>query len=868
MRKIILWLALNAMLLLVPGIESHAVPANSRPVSVRQADGTYIIVRVFGDERLHYTTTVDGYQIIQDKGIFYYASFDNDGIKASAVKANNPENRTSEERAFISRKATKTISSGYINKALSTKKTRTLMTRAGLDTGFPTTGEVRSLVILVNFSDVKFQSPSANSDFTNLLNQSGYSENSGTGSAKDYFLASSSNKFIPTFDVFGPYDLSRTQEYYGKNKSDGDDNDAEGMIAEACRLAYENGVNFADYDYNNDNIVDNVFVFYAGTNEADGGGTDKIWPHRYQLEMGEAVFNGKSVFIYACTSEQKMTSGGPAMAGIGTFTHEFTHVLGLPDFYDTDGNNSGYSQGLGFWSLMDKGPYSNEGMTPPSFSAMERYLAKWIEPQEIINTGNYELNDLQTSNEAYLFKTDTDGEYFILENRQNTEGWDKYLPSHGMIIYHVDRSSRTVDGFSAFDRWNYNWPNNVAAHMCHKIVPSQFNASVSDDELIPFPGSKGNTEFTKTSLPSNEGWSGKTSDTELINISEENGIIRFRAITPYEEIFNVTGVSIDGAEELVVNDTARYVAVITPENASNKNVKWESLSPEIISIDSEGIAKGLKEGTGKIMVTTEDGEFTAEYQIDIIKKQLFRARTVASNGFPLKDIKVEITGSSSHTLTSDESGYMEKEGIAAGIYNVKITGEGYPVQEKQIDMAEGASVCNIILFTEKELNSGTSKIRPEINEYENSAYITWRSDKKRFRVEWWENGKPETALSEYTNVPKIDIPNLKRETTYSGVIYEVDNVIDADFKNFKFTTSAPTSEYALILLNSMYEKGETVILKAANLPEKAEAVWYVNGNKTDSVELELSENEYCIELHIITSDDEEIITKYIEVISY
>lgn len=856
MRKVILSLA-SVLMILWTAVETGAVPANPRPVAVKQADGSMITVRVFGDERHHYYTTSDGYRIISEGGIFYYAGYENGVLAPTSVKAHDPGYRDAKERAFISQNASKQMMPSQLSSTLK---------RANLATGFPTTGEIRSIVILANFSDVKFQSPSANSDFSNMLNMQGYSDNGATGSAKDYFMSSSNGKFIPTFDVFGPYDLSRTQEYYGKNKSNGDDNDAEGMIAEACRLAYEAGVNFADYDYNNDNIVDNVFVFFAGTNEADGGGTDKIWPHRYQLEMGESVFNGKAVFVYACTSEQKMSANGPQMAGIGTFVHEFTHVLGLPDFYDTDGYAGGVSKGLGEWSLMDKGPYSNEGRTPPSFSAMERYLAKWIEPVEIINTGNYVLNDLQDSEEAFLIKTDTEGEYFILENRQNTDGWDRYLPGHGMLIYHVDRSSRVVNGFTAYDRWDYNWPNNVASHMCHTIVPAQYNASLADGSGIPFPGARNNREFSKTSNPSNVGWSGKNASTDLLNITEEGGVIRFRAITPYEEIINVEGVSIQGGREIVLNDTAKYTAVIAPENATNRNVEWVSLTPDYIKIDKDGIAHALKEGTGKIQVTTEDGGHSAEYSITIINKQLFRARTVSSNGFPLAGVNVKLSGGKEYQFTSDKSGLVQQEGIAAGNYIVRISGEGFPDQEKHLEMTEGASVCNIILFTEKELNAGTSKIRPDIKEYENSAYITWKSDGGRFRVEWWENGKPETMLYAYTDVPKLNIPDLKKETTYSGILYETDNVIDSHFKHFKFTTCAPTSEYALILLNSMYEMGETIILKAANLPEGAKLEWYINGKKTELPELLLEEREYAIELHVFTEDDEEIITKYIEVI--
>lgn len=329
---------LTLLVLFHPISPAYAVRAFPGTIAVMQADGTTLSIRLHGDENFHYTTTSDGYLITQKDGIYYYATVGTDRLENSGVRVGQPC-------------AVKTRSVPF-SLALKARQFRTsvphsrVMSRIGLDTGFPTTGNIRSLVILAGFSDKNFSSSSAQADFDRLLNQEGYSDNGATGSARDYYVQNSGGRFIPQFDVVGPVILPNTVAYYGENGNYGLDTRAEDMIIDACRLADDRyGVNFADYDLNNDGLVDNVFVFYAGVNEAEGGGENTVWPHRSEL-TGELVLDGKTVSVYACTSEINMAGWSQQMAGIGTFCHEFGHVLGWPDFYDTDGSENGETEGV------------------------------------------------------------------------------------------------------------------------------------------------------------------------------------------------------------------------------------------------------------------------------------------------------------------------------------------------------------------------------------------------------------------------------------------------------------------------------------------------------------------------------------------
>lgn len=361
---------------------------------------------------------------------------------------------------------------------------------------FPLTGQVRSIVILVNYQDLAFTVDNPNDAFTRLLNEPGYSDNGSTGSAADYFKASSYGIFQPVFDVYGPYTLPKNRSYYGANDARGNDQHASEMIIDACLAADNDGVNFADYDTDNDGFVDNVFVYYAGTNPAEGGPANAIWPHR-SVVWSATNIDGKQLYDYACTSELSLqTSRTGTMCGIGTFCHEFGHVLGLPDLYNTV-NSSAYT--VGEWDIMSGGNYNNNGRTPPSYSAFERFALGWLTPVQLQEVGDYIIQPLCDVPQAFLLASTTHNlrhmnpnptEYWLVENRQHT-GWDtpaNALPGTGLLISHISHVS---------GRWYENTYNNytpLGYDICEAYNRNATYSSSSDT----YPGSVGITSFMPT----------------------------------------------------------------------------------------------------------------------------------------------------------------------------------------------------------------------------------------------------------------------------------------------------------------------------------------------------------------------------------
>lgn len=509
-----------------------AVPANPYPITLTQPDGTTLTVRLHGDEFFNYTTTIDGYLIASDtRGFYQYAHIDEAGnYTLAGVRANEVSQRGADEQRFLSAQA------AYPDLSERTTSLQRSRMRANEQAfppimRYPLSGRPISLVILVDYPDVPFTIQEPQKAFSRLLNEEGYSENGGTGSARDYFRDNSMGVFDPEFIVVGPYTLPEYRSYYGGNAYGGGDQRPDRMVADACALAKEDGVDFAQFDTDDDGVVDNVFVYYAGHNEAEGGPKETIWPHRYGLYYIDTQIDGKRVMDYACTSELRGAQGS-SMCGIGTFVHEFGHVLGLPDYYATNGASHAT---LGYWSAMDAGPYLNAGRTPPAYSAYDRFYLGWMTPTQLTEPiDNVELTNLAESNEAYLLtQSEThnmDGanpeprEFLMFENRQN-QGWDKYLPGHGMLV------TRIVYRRS---QWSNNTVNNTFDSMGYALVQANGFSSAAGEATDPFPGTADITVCEPTLR------SGEKIGKNLTNIREEDGVIYFDFMQGYyDPVLNV-----------------------------------------------------------------------------------------------------------------------------------------------------------------------------------------------------------------------------------------------------------------------------------------------------------------------------------------
>ena len=527
-----------------------AVPAKPGLLTVTQPDGSTLQIRLQGDERGHIVLSEDGYLLAVDKGTYYYADVDSAGaVTPSAIRATPAALRDGVARNYLSGVDMSRVYK-KLDSARESARARSPRRGPGLFSGthFPATGAQKAVVILVQYTDTKFNTAYDPHDyFHRMLNEPGFNDYGGTGSALDFFTESSMGQFTPQFDVFGPVTLSQKMSYYGGNDWYGNDQRPEEMIIEACQLL-DDTVDFSEYDRDGDGYIDNVFVFYAGRGEASGGSADTVWPHSWDISAATSVpyyFDGVRLDRYACSNEWE----GSRPDGVGTFVHEFSHVMGLPDLYATSYTGAFTPGG---WSALDYGPYNNNGCTPPLYSAFERYALGWLDPLPIDGPLNATLRPIGT-NQAGIIHTSSANEYFLVENRQQTS-WDTYIPGHGMLVWHVDYNASV---------WASNKVNNTSSHQYVDIEEADGTQSESSRAGDAFPGTSRVTSFTDDTTPSMRTWSGARLGLPITDIAESaDGIITFKVC---------------GGREPLAATVATEPVDITPESVT---ATWKSAGPD------------------------------------------------------------------------------------------------------------------------------------------------------------------------------------------------------------------------------------------------------------------------------------------------
>lgn len=438
----------------------------------------------------------------------------------------------------------------------------------------------KGLVLLVEFSDVKFKAGAA-TDWYNRFNQQGFSLDSHVGSVRDYFIEQSYGQLTIDFDVTGPLQLSNNHDYYGTPPNDRLDDRAAEMVIEALKLA-DPEVNYADYDWDGDGEVDQVYVIYAGKTSSTEVGY--IWPHEWCLSdaryygngSGRQVKDGVYIDTYAVSNE---LADNTILEGIGTACHEFSHCLGFPDFYDADYTGGTAAQN---WDVLDGGSYNGPqriSEIPSPYTAYERWMAGWIDLIPLTEPSR--VMDMPAINEegvAYVIEnTGNSNEYYILENRQQmTFGMGNR--GHGLMVWHIDYNRSA---------WNNNTVNTDKNHQRMTFLPADGQVGVlqrfyygyaymttSDDEAgDPYPGNQNINEVQQLTWFTAEKYGTKTHANLIHNISETaNGKISFTygnfIALPTPEVVYPTCITLD-------EFTANWQAV---EGATSYNLQVETIT--------------------------------------------------------------------------------------------------------------------------------------------------------------------------------------------------------------------------------------------------------------------------------------------------
>ncbi|MCL2681903.1 MAG: M6 family metalloprotease domain-containing protein [Bacteroidales bacterium] len=488
-----------------------AVPANPTPDNYTLPDGSVITLLQRGDEFVNWVTTLDGFTLLLNKdGFFEYAIQDQAGdLTLSDVRAHNESKRMVEERSFVANLPQGlSYSSFQIETMLELRGVREDFLRQKIDddaqrmSGVVCTGNVRVPIILVGFQDRAFTTPKAHYEMLfNQLNLTSTPYGTVPGSLRDYFSSVSNGTLDVQVDVFGPYTMPNNLLHYSIS---GDCPGAGGQHRTLARLALDSAFHRGGADLASYNVT-SVHIIFAGYGRENGASTcPSIWSHMSSIASPN-TYNGKTFTNYSVSPEFRGTSGSN-ITYIGVVAHEMGHsLLLLPDFYSVGAS----CVDLGSWCLMASGSWNDNGRTPPKISAYGRVASGWVPEVTLSTPANITLPNPVTTDAVYRINTTTNNEYFLLENRQQT-GWDAFIPSSGMLIYHTDRANTAALN---------DWTNNRVLSTCSRrryyikqagcATTNGCNTGTGWTNRVndPWPRSTF-TEFTDNSTPNARSWAG------------------------------------------------------------------------------------------------------------------------------------------------------------------------------------------------------------------------------------------------------------------------------------------------------------------------------------------------------------------------
>lgn len=593
--------------------------AYPEPITITQKDGKSLTYRLHGDENYFYITTTDGVLLCRKGKDYFIAIIDENGkMSSSGVLAHNAGQRTAEEIELIGKQDKEKFFATQ-KKSQVRKGMKKISMPTGPTTLFPhmnySDGQrPKALIILADFADQKFkryvESDKKNDQITKeifdqYLNRLDAAPSHGCdptlnkniGSVAKYFNDMSNGAFVPQFDVATVVHLNNPMETYGYDEYDADGNitnidpNCQNFIKDVCTLANDS-VDFSEYDANNDGYVDLVYIIYAGYGESTGGDDNTLWPKSGTVSGGS--YDGKTVSRYGIHSELNFNldrtvnkfNGVPQINGIGLFCHEFTHCMGLADFYPTHkydnyvpaGELTAQQMGnpaMEYWDLMDGGEYSYNGYIPTAYTAWEREYMGWME-MDVLKAENsgqkIELINIDKNNgKAYKIFPDDDetgNEYVFIQNIQ-PYGWNYWLANyfgHGMLVTYVcyDKTAFSLGGDIVNSIPNKSRMTIVPADEEYissyltgdekQYTQAQYVASLKGD---PFPGTSDVHELLSVPMI----WGGYNMEKPLLNIQEKNGVITFYYLREPQIATNINGVDIVSTpnETRVYTLDGRYV---------------------------------------------------------------------------------------------------------------------------------------------------------------------------------------------------------------------------------------------------------------------------------------------------------------------
>jgi M6 family metalloprotease-like protein len=387
-----------------------------------------------------------------------------------------------------------------------------------------------------------------------------------------------------------------------------------------------------------DGFVDVLAVMHPTAGAECDGNRDRVWSHRWSLRFAagqsyrtktassSTLPGAPTAIVIDDYTIQPAKSCLPTdvINEIGVFAHELGHGLGLPDLYDTNGND-GVHGAAGRWDVMATGAWGCRGGNPARpchMGAWSKSVLGWVDVGTLApgqDHGVLTLTPVEVDRRVYRIDSgDGANEYFLLENRNRT-GFDQQLFGDGLLIWHVDQD--VLD-----QRWAANNVNADPTHMAvwvragDGLDEAALSGNDRGDAGDLFPGATDNRVFHAGSNPGSWSHDGGAAGLTVLDIEMQGDDVSFRALTRYQTLSIEAG-GTDGNPALVSVDGGAP----TPTDITLSSAPFQSHTIEAGagSAVGEGVRAGFlawEDGTPRIRQFTtglSDSTLVATYGGDL-----------------------------------------------------------------------------------------------------------------------------------------------------------------------------------------------------------------------------------------------------------
>ena len=590
---------------------AYGEPVNPAPFEYTQPDGTKITLQAHGDEYGSWLETEDNTIVVMnDNGYVEYATIIDGVVAGSGIRYGSRARRAPSRNSSSTRTANMgipdrdsllsqfAIQREILMEALDSMKQaefeneEPIVARKVAGPARAAAADVKPLAkiddqivlcILIQFSDVKFKIAKQFYDDMWNLEDYKYTAAGSYGSVNDFYKENSYGKVNVKADVYGPYEAKYNYAHYQKKNKSAQYNSAEALVKEAINAAIAHGVKLSKYDKNGDGKVDCVHVIYAGYKYNDTYPKAGLFSNHHSYVTVKQ--NGYATYDYIITPERAGYSG-EMIAPMGAVCHEYGHVLGAPDFYDTNYDTGGQYLGTGEYDVMGSGSHNGSpaGSCPAHHNPFTKmYIYQWV-PTPVLDlvhgetssyisptyvNKTYVLKPSHLNKDFCVFPTGDDEDFFMLENRTK-QGFNASIPNPGgLLIYHAHKglvSAIKDNKVNATHPQKFYIVSGNAPTQQPNSTPSSYGAAPS----IMSGWEYSNCFFTPESTPSATSWKGNSMGINLCFIKNVSEGIQF-----------VVNPRIEGPTSLA--DEAKFEVKNVP---SAPRVEWNLINLSSIDINT------------------------------------------------------------------------------------------------------------------------------------------------------------------------------------------------------------------------------------------------------------------------------------------